>query len=512
MKDRRSRTTRLWAAAALFAVVVAACSGSDTASDVANGRTPAPGETPGTTDLGISPESDDGGDDGGSAGPDTGTSGGGTSSAGGGGDGGNATVSDPGEEPQVQQDEGGSGVPSANLFTAEENRVGITDEKLTLCMHAAFVLGDVFNNEQEDEDVYWRMVNANGGIAGREVEIHFEDDAYSPDQAVEAANACKERDSFLILSGVGFDQIPRVRQWAENNRQLYLHSMATEEGAQGKQFSFAVAPTLQMVGKQIAQFVLKEHPNKKYAAVSRNSPNWDGALKAFEDELKARGSELVYKQKVDSGQDYNIVISELSSACPEDECLVFANENVLNFSKLYQQANNPPHNYRPLWFNYGFQLTNDTIGESTANDPPVEAWYPTPAYDPTNSTDQPWWPEIQRMKEAYAEYCTGECDKDPEELNDVDWQFWLAFKSLHRFLEDCMGNDGDCTRNRMVGLMLNGYKTTVDPLCEADFSRGGVTLPDSNHFGAHAANIYRAVKYPDGSVWDQIRTCRESFL
>lgn len=511
MRNRPNRTTRLWAAAALFAVLVAACSGSDTASDVASGRTPAPGETPGTTDLDLTGEGDDEDGDGpGSTGSGGGTSSGGTASVGGGGDGGDAPAAAPGEEPQVQQD-GGSGVPTANLFEPEENRVGITEDKITLCMHAAFVLGDIFNNEREDEDVYWRMINANGGIAGREVEIHFEDDAYSPDQAVEAANSCKEQDSFLILSGVGFDQIPRVREWAENNRQLYLHSMATEEGAQGKQFSFAVAPTLQMMGKQIAQFTLKAHPNKKYAVLSRNSPNWDGALVAFENELKAQGRELVYRQKVDNGQDYNIVMSELSSACPADECVVFANENVLNFAKMYQQANNPPHNYRPLWFNYGFQLTNDTIGESTANKPAVEAWYPTPAFDPTNTTKQPWWPEIERMKKAYAEYCTGACDKDPEELNDVDWQFWLVFKSLHRFLEDCMGNDGDCTRNRMAGLMLDGYKAKVDPLCEADFSRGGVTLPDSNHFGAHKANIYRAVKYPNGSVWKQIETCKERF-
>lgn len=509
MRNRPNRTTRLWAAAALFAMLVAACSGADTASNVAGGRTPAPGETPGTTDLDLTDEGDDGdGDDTGSTGSDTVSAGGGTTSGGGDGD---ATVSAPGEEPQVQQD-GGSGVPTANLFTAEENRVGITDEKITLCMHAAFVLGDVFNNEPEDEDVYWRMINAQGGIHGREVEMIFTDDKYNPNDAVTAAEDCKENDSFLILSGVGFDQIPRVRQWAENNRQLYLHSMATEDGAQDKQFSFAVAPTLQMVGKQSAQYFLKAYSGKKYAIVSRNSPNWDGVLTSFEGELQARGNGLAFKRRVDSGQDYNVVINELKAACPEDECAVFMNENVLNFAKIYQQANNPPHNYRPRWFNYGFQLTNDTIGESTADEPAVDAWYPTPAFDPTNSTEQPWWPEIQRMKDAYAEHCTGECNKDPEDLNDVDWQFWLAFKSLHRFLEDCMGSDGDCTRNRMVGLMLNGYKVKVDPLCEADFSRGGVTLPDSNHFGAHKTNIYRAVKYPNGSVWKQIQTCKESFL
>ena len=411
------------------------------------------------------------------------------------------TIAAPGQRPTVTTD--ASGAPIANLFKPEEDKVGISEAEVRICMHAAFLLGDVFNNKKQDEDVYWRKLNDEGGIYGRKVRIQFEDDKYNANEAIASANACKDQRNFMMFGGVGFDQVPAVRDWAETNRQLYFYSMATEDGAQGKQFSFAAAPTLQMVGRQIAQYLLKAHPGKKYAVISRRSPNWDGALDSFKAELAKRGSPVVTEHKVDNGQgSYVTVINDLKNKCPAAECVVFANENVLNFVQIYNQAKEQPHNYRPRWFNYGFQLTNDTLGAETADDPALQAWYPTPAFDLSNSTNQPWWGEVQAMRAAYQKYCNGDNCKRAEELNDVDWQFWLAFKAMHKMLLDC---GKDCTRNRLVGMLLSGYKTKVDPLCEADYSRG------NNHFGAHAANIYESVRAGNASVFKQVETCKESF-
>lgn len=480
------RISKLFVAAVALAMVAAACSGTKTKSNIATGSTPAPSVTE-------APAAEAPAEPGGSSAPSTAAK----PSA----KGKTTVVKGPGNKPPITvTTDPATGIPEANLFKPDESKVGISDKEIKICLHAAFALGDVFNNKAADEDVYWRKLNAEGGVFGRSVKMQFVDDKYLPDEAVRVAEDCKQNGNFMIMSGVGFDQIPRVREWAETNRQLYLYTMATEDGAANKQFSFAIAPTLQTMGRQIAQYVVRKYPGKKIGLLSRSSTNWDGAFDAFKDELKKQGRAVAYEKKILNGQDYNVEIQDLKRTCPAAECVVYVNENVINFAKLYEQAEG--QSYRPAWFNYGFQLTLDTLGRSTANAPPVEAWWVTPAYDGLNETNQPWWSEIQAMKEAYAKYCTGSCSKKPADLNDVDWQFWVAFKAMHKLLADC---GKDCNRNKIVGLYLSGYKARVDPLCAADFSRG------NHHFGAWQANILQAVPHSKGAVWKQTETCKESF-
>ncbi len=482
------RWRRLGVLVAVFVLIASACSGSKDASDVTERRTPGP-TIRGLDDLEFDGDAAVEGEEGETE-TGSGSSGRTRSRATA-----TAPVAQPGEAPTVKRDEA-TGRPVANLFTAEEDRVGMTDSEIRICMHAAFIFGEAFDNRPDDEKVYWQMVNDAGGIDGRQVNIRLEDDAYAADQGRAAADTCKEWGAYMILSGVGFDVIPAVREWAETNRQLYFHSMATEDGAKDKNFSFAVAPTLQTMGRQIAQFLSTNHKGKSFAVLSRNSPNWDGALDTFKAELKKRGHEVVAERRVNNGQtSYLAEITELRQECPAAECVVFANENVLNFAQIYQQAEG--QGYRPRWFNYGFQLVNDTLGSGAARDPAVQAWYPTPAFDLYNEIEQPWWDEIQRMKAAYEKY------RPQKEPNDVDWMFWVTFKALHRMLLDC---GADCTRNALVGMLLDGYQATVDPLCEANFAEG------HNHFGAWQANIYESVTHSRyGAAWKQIETCKASF-
>ena len=40
---------------------------------------------------------------------------------------------------------------------------------------------------------------------------------------MQAAQKCKDLNPFLLIGGIGFDQIPAVRQWAEQNKMLYIY-------------------------------------------------------------------------------------------------------------------------------------------------------------------------------------------------------------------------------------------------------------------------------------------------
>ena len=118
----------------------------------------------------------------------------------------------------------------STLFNAKEDNVGITKSSITLCAHAALTYGAAFNTSADDLNVFWSAVNDAGGIFGRKVAVTYENDNYSPDTAVQAATACQDKNIFMLLGGIGFDQIPAVRNWAEANRMLYLHHTATVNG------------------------------------------------------------------------------------------------------------------------------------------------------------------------------------------------------------------------------------------------------------------------------------------
>ena len=94
-------------------------------------------------------------------------------------------------------------------------------------------MASAFHISASDLNVYWQHVNDHGGIFGRSVHGDYTNDNYDPGTAVQAAQTCKDKNTFVLLGGIGFDQIPAVRQWAEQNHELYLHHIATIEGAAG---------------------------------------------------------------------------------------------------------------------------------------------------------------------------------------------------------------------------------------------------------------------------------------
>ena len=154
---------------------------------------------------------------------------------------------------------GGAGPATrSQLFTPAENSIGITPTSITMCAHAALTYGAAFNTTDADFNVFWSAVNDDGGIFGRKVTVTYKNDNYDPKTAVDAATACKAEGIFMLLGGIGFDQIPAVRTWAETNHMLYLHHTATVEGSKGLKYSFTELPSVQRMGEGFGQLYLQE--------------------------------------------------------------------------------------------------------------------------------------------------------------------------------------------------------------------------------------------------------------
>lgn len=385
-----------------------------------------------------------------------------------------------------------SGWTSSGLFSPQEDRIGWTDDTIRICMHAAFLLGSVFDNNPDDEGVYWDVVNANGGVHGRQVEISFTDDGYTASGAREAMAQCDSRDPFLIMGGVGFDQTPSARAYAEDARVPYLHTMAVETGAENLKYSFTGSASIEDAGRLAAQLAAR-NTGKAHGILWVNSENWKAGRDAYRAEMDRLGLDVVYDDSIgNNNDDLTSKIVAMQSAGVE---VLYFHANALAMSRFFVQADRQGY-YPKVIGEDGFNLVTDTAGAEMTKFPPAEVLWLTPAFDKEHR-DVPYWGEIEAMLDAYATY------KPEKNVNDVDWMFWLAMKGIHQQLLDCGPN---CTRNTLTGMMLkDGYRQTVTPACTVDYGRF------NGHKGGYLVNLYRATKVGDVMKWRQVETCVPKF-
>jgi len=390
------------------------------------------------------------------------------------------------------------GVPTADLFTADENRIGITDSggkfgkgQITICGHAATTFGPAFNTSPEDLDVYWRDVDDRGGVHGRNVVTSWENDNYDPATAVQAATACKEKKPFIFLGGIGFEQIPAVRDYVEKNHMFYIHHIARSDPS--KKYSFAPLPTVEKTGAMAGDWVKRKFPNKKVGIIYRDSEFWIPGKDAF---VKALGRDPVEERGVLKNQgSYQAQLLAMQQAGAD---LVFAWENALAQSAMVNEADGMVPPYRPQWIVFPFNLVTDTVGDRALN-PVLHGISTWPAYSPGDYSGPfaEYADEIKRFEAAYKKH------RDVP-LTDIHWMTWLAWRSIHYTLDLC---GRDCTRNNVVGLMITkpyGYDITK-PTCPQDFTRNG-------REGGHWTSMFEAYRRPSGSVgWKHIQHCKETW-
>ncbi|MFP5307977.1 MAG: ABC transporter substrate-binding protein [Actinomycetes bacterium] len=390
-----------------------------------------------------------------------------------------------------------SGPREAPIYSASAKTIGISKDRVFLCGHAALTLASAFDTRPEDLNVYWEIVNAAGGVHGRAVEVDWVDDAYSPNQAVSAAETCKSRDPFLLLGGIGFDQIPAVRNWAEANQLLYLHHIATTPQTTGT-YSFTLSPSVEQTGKAFGEHIARNYRSKRIGILYRQSENWAPGRAAGVAELKKRGITPTRDLPVTNGQGvYSQQLTELASAGVE---VVWIWENALNAAQVIQQASQ--QGYRPTWVVFPFQTTLDVLNQAGGQTDRIDGVAAWPSYAPGGYggafPDFEFDAEIKRFEAAYAKL------RPNSTPNDLLWQVWVGNKVLHDMLETC---GPDCNRNRFAGMMLDGYRKQTKPGCLVDFS-------DPRSRGGHAGSFsfFAQQTFTRGSTafWKTTRYCVSS--
>lgn len=384
--------------------------------------------------------------------------------------------------------------PVADLFTAAEDTIGVHPDRLVFCIHAATTFGPAFNTSERDLTVYWE---AAGKVHGRRVEVTYENDNDDPTTALQAAQACKAKDPFLFLGGVGYDQTPVVRRFAEDNHMFYMSHVAPYDPT--KRYSFSPYPTLERVGDMSAQWTANRFKRMKVGVIYRESENWDPGRIEYVERLRSLGTNSIVAQRPVAKNQGNY-LTELEDLQSKGAQLVLVWDSPLAATAMILQAKD--QNWSPQFFVPTWNATTDALGDR-ALEPPLQGISVRPAYSPGDYTGPfaPYAAEVRRMEAAYARLRPG------VRPTDIHWWVWLFHRDMHQLLLDC---GRDCTRNKLLGLMLwkQFRYEELAPSCPLDFTRDG-------HVGGYWATVFTAYRKADGRAgWRHVpgQVCRESFL
>ena len=398
---------------------------------------------------------------------------------------------------------GGSNGFRSTLFSGANNTVGITKDRIVLCAHAALTYGAAFNTSADDLNVYWTDVNDKGGIFGRKVDVYYENDNYKSEDAITAATACQEKyHPFMLLGGIGFDQIPAVRSWAEEHKVLYFHHTATVNGSEGKKYSFTSLPTTEKMGEMFAELAATMFKGKTVGIVKRDSVNWEPGIDGFKRIAAAHNVKIVYEKKVVVNQ--GSYLQEIIDLQNEGAQVVWPWLNALETYTFIQQAK--AQEFNPQFMVFPFNIETQQLGDQALN-PPIVGLLMHNAYSYGDYTGE-FAKYADDMKLFEAQYKKWRPNADIKGLgSDLIFLNWSAQKAFHEILLRC---GPDCTRNRIVEITHDFKGSTTSSACQADFTRADSA---GGHRGGFQVSVMKAYRSPSGKVnFRNIKTCVEHLL
>ncbi|VTU24341.1 Leucine-specific-binding protein precursor [Variovorax sp. SRS16] len=150
------------------------------------------------------------------------------------------------------------------------------------------------------EQAYFKMVNDNGGVNGRKINLISLDDGYSPPRAVEQVRKLVEQDEVLALfQTLGTPSNSAIHQYVNAKKvpHLLLATGATK-WADPQHFPWTIGFNLsyQAEGTIYAKYLLREKPNAKIALLYQNDDYGKDLLKGVKDGLGAKGAKMIVSE------------------------------------------------------------------------------------------------------------------------------------------------------------------------------------------------------------------------
>jgi ABC-type branched-subunit amino acid transport system substrate-binding protein len=157
-----------------------------------------------------------------------------------------------------------------------QNSPGVTDTEIKIGQTMPYT-GPVtaFSTLGKGEIGYFKMLNEQGGVNGRKLNLISLDDGYAPPKTVEQTRRLVEQDGVAFMfSSIGTATNTAVQRYLNSNKvpQLYIGSGASKFGNY-KEFPYTIGGiqgTFRAEARIYARYILKEKPNAKIAILYQN--------------------------------------------------------------------------------------------------------------------------------------------------------------------------------------------------------------------------------------------------
>ncbi|TXL81731.1 ABC transporter substrate-binding protein [Vineibacter terrae] len=150
----------------------------------------------------------------------------------------------------------------------------------------------------------FKKVNSEGGINGRKVSFLTLDDAYSPPKTVEQTRKLVEQDQVLLIFGAtGTPSNTAVHKYLNSKKvpQLFVQSGASKfNDTASYPWTTPLYPSYHLEQKIYADFILKQRPDARIAAIYPNDDFGKDNLAGLKQALAARGKSLVMEQSYET--------------------------------------------------------------------------------------------------------------------------------------------------------------------------------------------------------------------
>jgi ABC-type branched-subunit amino acid transport system substrate-binding protein len=147
------------------------------------------------------------------------------------------------------------------------------------------------------EAAYFRKINAEGGINGRQIDFRSYDDAYSPPKTVEQARKLVESDEVLMIFGpLGTPSNTAIQKYmnAKGVPQLFVSTGATKwNDPHNYPWTMGWQPNYQDEARIYAKYILREKPNARIGVLYQNDDYGKDYLKGLKDGLGNKAAPMI---------------------------------------------------------------------------------------------------------------------------------------------------------------------------------------------------------------------------
>jgi branched-chain amino acid transport system substrate-binding protein len=282
---------------------------------------------------------------------------------------------------------------------------------------------------------YFKMINDQGGVNGRKINLISLDDGYSPPKTVEMVRKLVEQDEVLLtFNTLGTAPNSAIHKYmnAKKVPHLFLSTGATKWG-DPKNFPWTIGWNIsyQSEGMIYAKWLLKNKPNAKIAILYQNDDYGKDVLKGVKDGLGAKAASMIIKEATyevsDPTVDSQILTLQASGAD------TFVNIATPKFSaqairKAFDSGWKPLHIVNNVGASIGSVLTPAGLDKSVG-------LYTLQYYKDPND---PQWKDDPAMLEWRAFMGRHFREGDPTDASNM--YAYLTAQTLVHLLKQC-GND-----------------------------------------------------------------------